>query len=70
MSIRIIEIFVKLRETLLMHKDVLLKLEQLEKVAIRHDADIKLIFRYLRELLDPKTDPMRRVGFKRKDEQD
>ena len=29
MSIRIIEIFVKLRETLLMHKDVLLKLEQL-----------------------------------------
>ena len=31
MSIRIIEIFVKLRETLLMHKDVLLKLEQLER---------------------------------------
>lgn len=31
MSIRSIEIFVKLRETLPMHKDVLLKLERLEK---------------------------------------
>jgi len=68
MSIRIIEIFVKLREKLLMHKDVLLKLEQLEKVAVRHDGDIKLIFKYLRELLNPKTEPMRKVGFKRKDE--
>lgn len=69
MSIRIIEIFVKLRETLLMHKDVLLKLEQLEKIAVRHDGDIKLIFKYLRELLNPKTEPMRK-GFKRKDEKD
>lgn len=69
MSIRIIEIFVKLRETLLMHKDVLLKLEQLEKIAVRHDGDIKLIFKYLRELLNPKTEPMPKVGFKRKDEQ-
>src|SRR5690606_1933582 len=63
MSIRIIEIFVKLRETLLMHKDVLLKLEQLEKRVVNHDDDIKLIFKYLRELLNPKTEPMRKVGF-------
>ncbi len=62
MSIRIIEIFVKLRETLLMHKDVLLKLEQLEKRLVNHDDDIKLIFKYLRELLNPKTEPMRKVG--------
>jgi hypothetical protein len=70
MSIRIIEIFVKLRETLLMHKDVLLKLEQLETKVVSHDDDIKLIFKYLRELLNPKTGPMRKVGFKRKDEKD
>jgi hypothetical protein len=70
MSIRIIEIFVKLRETLLMHKDVLLKLEQLEKRVVNHDHDIKLIFRYLKELLNPKTESMRKVGFKRKDEKD
>jgi len=70
MSIRIIEIFVKLRETLLMHKDVLLKLEQLEKKVVNHDEDITLIFKYLRELLNPKSEPMRKVGFKRKGEKD
>lgn len=70
MSIRIIEIFMNLRETVLIHKDVLLKLEQLEKKAVSQDGDIKLTFIYLRELLNPKTEPMRKVGFKRKDEQD
>jgi hypothetical protein len=44
MSIRIIEIFVKLRETMLANKDILLKLEKLEKEAAHHDDDIKLIF--------------------------
>jgi hypothetical protein len=35
MSIRIIEIFVKVREMLLTHKDILLKLEQLEKQVVK-----------------------------------
>ena len=46
MSIRIIEIFVRLREVLLTHKDILLKLEKLERKAGQHDSDIKLIFKY------------------------
>lgn len=66
MSIRIIEIFVKLRETLLTHKDILLKLEQLERKAVKHDGEIKLIFKYLKELLSPKPEPMRKIGFKQK----
>ena len=68
MSIRIIEIFVKLRETLLTHKDILLKLEQLERKAVKQDSDIRVIFKYLKELLNPKTEPMRKVGFKLKSE--
>ena len=68
MSIRIIEIFVKLREVLLTHKDILLKLQQLEKSAVRQDGDIKLIFKYLRKLLNPKTRPLRKIGFRRKEE--
>ena len=68
MSIRIIEIFVKLREALLTHKDILLKLEQFEKRAVRQDGDIKLIFKYLKELLNPPTEPMRKIGFKHKKE--
>lgn len=68
MSIRIIEIFVKLREVLLTHKDILLKLERLEKKAVSQDGDIKLIFKYLRELLNPPTESMRKIGFKIKKE--
>jgi hypothetical protein len=64
MSIRIIEIFVRLREVLLTHKDILLKLEKLERKAVQNDSDIKLIFKYLRELLNPPTEPMRKIGFK------
>lgn len=41
-SIRIIEIFVKMREMLSTHKDILLKLEQLEKKPGSHNADIQL----------------------------
>jgi len=70
MSIRIIEIFVKLRETLITHKDILLKLEQLERKSSKQDDDIKLIFKYLKELVNPKTEPMRRIGFKRNDSPD
>jgi phage regulator Rha-like protein len=67
-SIRIIEIFVKMREMLSTHKDILLKLEQLEKKSGSHDADIQLIFEYLRELLSPPQEPRNMIGFKRHDE--
>ncbi|MBS1978051.1 MAG: ORF6N domain-containing protein [Bacteroidetes bacterium] len=69
MSIRIIEIFVKLRESLLTHKEILIKLEQLERRAVKQDGDIKLIFKYLKELLNPKTEPIRKIGFKQKGEE-
>ena len=52
-----------MREMLSTHKDVLLKSEQLERRVLHHD-DIRLIFDYLEELLNPKTDPTRRIGFK------
>ena len=68
MSIRIIEIFVKLRETLLTHKDILLKLEQLERNAVRQNGDIELIFKYLKKLLNPPTEPIRKIGFNHKKE--
>lgn len=68
MSIRIIEIFVKLRETMLMNKGVLLKLEQLEHKVVRQGGDIKLIFKYLKELLNPKAETLPKIGFKRKGE--
>ena len=63
-NINIIRIFTKMHQMLLTNKDVLLKLEQLERKVILHEDDIKLIFGYLKELLNPKAEPMRKIGFK------
>jgi len=63
-SIRIIEIFVKMREMLSSHKDVLLKLEQLERKVTGHDDDIQLIFKYLKQLLVPPQEPRTKIGFR------
>lgn len=63
-NIHIIRVFTRMREMLLTNKDVLLKLEQLERKVVRQDDDIKLIFDYLKELLSPPIEPMRKIGFK------
>jgi hypothetical protein len=40
---------------LLTHKDILLKLEKLERKAAQHDGDIQVIFDHLKELLDTRA---------------
>lgn len=67
-NIRIIRIFTKLREMLLTNKDILLKLEQIEKKVTRHDEDIEMIFSALKQLLNPPQPARARVGFRRQDE--
>lgn len=70
-NILIIRIFTKLREMLLTHKDILLKLEQLEKRILKqdehlkkHQEEIQLIFNALKQLLNPANPPRKRIGFK------
>lgn len=67
-NIHIIRVFTKMRQLLVTHKDILLTLERLEQSVANHDEDIKLIFKYLKELLNPKTEPMRKIGFKQSNE--
>jgi hypothetical protein len=69
MSIKIIDVFVRLREMLLNHKDILLKLEQFERQVVQNSKDIQMIFDALKELLNPPTEPRPRIGFRRKNEQ-
>ena len=68
--IQIIRVFAKMRELLLTHKDILLQLEKIEKKLTGHDEDIQLIFQYLKQLLNPPQSPRRKIGFKRKNEED
>ena len=71
MSIKIIEIFIKMREMLANQKDLILKIEQLEKNMMKqnqknhkYDEDIDMIFNALKQLLHQKNEPRKRIGFK------
>jgi len=60
MSVRIIEVFVKMREMLATHKEILHKLEQIEKKDIEQDQKIMLIFEYLKQLEQAKHEELER----------
>lgn len=62
-NIRIIRIFIKMREMILTHKDILLKLERMEKDVTNNTKDIQLIFQYVKQLLNPPSAPRRKIGF-------
>lgn len=75
-NILIIRIFTKLREMLLTHKDIFIKLEQLEKRILKqdehlksHQEEIELIFNALKQLLSPPQEPRTAIGFKPKGEE-
>ena len=63
-NIQIVRIFTQIREMLLTNKEILLKLEQLERKASGHDEEIRLIFDALKKLLNPPQKPRQRIGFK------
>ena len=71
-NIRIIRVFTKLREYALTHKDILMKLAQLEREVKGNSRDIENIFTVLKELIakDAKPHPRNKIGFRRSDEQD
>ncbi len=54
MSIKIIQVFVKLREMLLSHKDILLKIEKIERQTDGQGKEIKVLFEYLKRLMADK----------------
>jgi phage regulator Rha-like protein len=68
-NIAIIRVFTKMRELLTTNKEILLKLEQLEKKDFEQDDKILLIFEYLKQLEKAKQEEFEfknrpRIGFK------
>ena len=63
-NIQIVRVFTRLREMVLTHKDILLKLEQLEKQVANNSGDIQIIFTALNELLEQPNPPRKQIGFK------
>ena len=62
-NIQIMRAFVKIKELLLTHKELALKLEALEKRYINHDEKIKAIFKAIRQLMTIPGKSKRRIGF-------
>jgi hypothetical protein len=70
---RIIEVFVKMHEMILNHKELFNKLEELEKKLSIHDDSIMLIFEYIKQFEDAKRHELeyrnrKRIGFKSTEE--
>lgn len=64
-NIQIMRVYSKMKELLLMNKDILLKLEKLEQHSIKHDKEIKLIFDTIKKLISNPTERTQRIGFKK-----
>lgn len=69
MSIQIIEVFIKMREMLTTHKEILQKLEQIEQKDTEQDEKIMLIFEYIKQLERLKQEEIdqrnrTQIGFK------
>ena len=74
LNIRIVRIFSKMRELLIIHKELFVKLDELEKKFADHDDKIILIFEYIKQLEQAKQEELenrnrKRIGFKRNGEE-
>jgi len=61
-SIQVVRAFVKLREMLASHKDLARKLNEMEK---KYNAQFKIVFNAIRELMTPPEKHKRKIGFLR-----
>ncbi|MBP2283827.1 putative XRE-type DNA-binding protein [Flavobacterium sp. CG_23.5] len=66
MSIKIIEIFVSLREFLNDNLSTKLEIEEIKKKLINHDKNIELVFNYVDELIEKQDSKVERIkiGYK------
>jgi hypothetical protein len=65
-SIKIIELFVKMREMLMTHKDILMQLEEMRKSIAGQEDRVDLIYNYLVQFIDKQKKPRTEIGFKSK----
>jgi phage regulator Rha-like protein len=60
-NIQIMRTFTKIREMLISHKDLKQKIEEMEK---KYDAQFKIVFNAIKELMSAPEKPLRKIGFK------
>jgi len=65
-NIQIVRIYTRIRELLIAHKDVFIRVEQFEKQLMNQDQKIEILFSYLSKLNEKEEQPRPEIGFKRK----
>ena len=69
-NIHIMRVFTRMREMLVSHKEILRKLEDLERTDIEQDEKIRVILEYIKQLEKAEVEKLefndrRRIGFKK-----
>jgi len=66
-NIKIMRVYTKIKEMLLSNKDLLLKMEKIERKLSNQNKNIELVFNYLDELIEKKenTKPITKIGYKK-----
>lgn len=59
-------IYTRIREMLLAHKDVFIRVEQVEKQMMKQDEKIELLFSYLSKFIEKEDTPRVPIGFRTK----
>lgn len=63
-NIQIMRTFVKLKQIISTNKELVHKLSQLERKTEKHDAEIKAIFKAIRQLMTPPEKPKKKIGYR------
>ncbi len=71
-NIRIVRIFTQMREMLLEHKDLVIRIDKLEHSVTGQGQEIKVLFEYIKKLIEAKElqddqASRRRIGYKKDD---
>jgi hypothetical protein len=68
-NVQIMRAFMKLRQMIASHKDLVRKIEYLERKYDSHDKQIKVVFDAIKELMAPaETKKKRKIGFRREND--
>ena len=65
-NIHIVRVFNKMREMLITHKELLLKINEVESKIANHDKSIRQIFTYLKQFIEQQNKPVPPIGFKQR----
>ena len=63
MSVFVVRAFVRLRQLVIDHKELAVRLNELERRVTNQDGDIKTLFQTVRELMTPPESKKRKIGF-------